>query len=320
MVVTVIGATGHVGTYLVPLLVEAGHEVTAVSRGSREPYSPHAAWKQVRRMVIDREAAEGDGSFGRKIADLEPDAVIDMICFTPRSLGLLADALRGRVQHLLVCGTIWIHGPSTRVPLREEDARNPFGQYGIDKLAMTRRIEAETRRGGLAATVIHPGHIVGPGWAPLNPEGHFDPEVFRRISRGEEIQLPNLGMETVHHVHAEDVARLFLAAMSQWNAAVGESFHAVSDGALTLRGYAEAMYRWFGHESRVRYLGWEEWKRCHTEEQAGATRDHIAHSPSCSMEKARRLLGFTPRWSSLDAVKEAVGWLATRDYRLAARG
>jgi nucleoside-diphosphate-sugar epimerase len=315
MNVIVIGATGHVGTWLVPLLVEAGHEVTAVSRGSRTPYAAHAAWKQVRSVPIDRAAAENDGSFGRKIAGLDPEVVIDMICFTPRSLGQLVEALRGRVGHLLVCGTIWIHGPSTRVPLREEDAQNPFGDYGINKLAMMRLLESETRRGGLAATMIHPGHIVGPGWAPLNPEGHFDPEVFRRISQGEEIFLPNLGMETVHHVHAEDVARLFVAALGNWGASAGESFHAVSDGALSLRGYAEAMYRWFGRESRVRCLGWEEWKSRHTEEQARATWDHIAHSPSCSMEKARRLLGFEPRWSSLDAVREAVGWLSARDYR-----
>ncbi|MGO4610907.1 NAD-dependent epimerase/dehydratase family protein, partial [Variovorax sp. 2RAF20] len=45
--VVVIGATGHVGTYLVPRLVEAGHEVIAVSRGTSEPYLPHAAWKSV---------------------------------------------------------------------------------------------------------------------------------------------------------------------------------------------------------------------------------------------------------------------------------
>ena len=31
--VVVIGATGHVGTYLVPRLVRAGHEVIAMSRG-----------------------------------------------------------------------------------------------------------------------------------------------------------------------------------------------------------------------------------------------------------------------------------------------
>ena len=38
--VVVIGATGHVGTYLVPRLVRAGHEVVALSRGEREPYRP----------------------------------------------------------------------------------------------------------------------------------------------------------------------------------------------------------------------------------------------------------------------------------------
>ena len=36
--VIVIGATGHVGTYLVPALVEAGHDVVAISRGVAEPY------------------------------------------------------------------------------------------------------------------------------------------------------------------------------------------------------------------------------------------------------------------------------------------
>jgi nucleoside-diphosphate-sugar epimerase len=315
MKVTVIGATGHVGTYLVPLLVEAGHEVTAVSRGSRAPYTPHTAWKQVRSIVADRGEEEKRNTFGRTVADLGSDVVIDMICFSPASLKILVEALRGRVSHLLVCGTIWTHGSSSRVPMREDDAKNPFGSYGIDKLAMERLLEGETRRGGIAATTIHPGHIVGSGWAPLNPEGHFDPEVFRRISRGEEILVPNLGMETVHHVHAEDVARLFVAAMDRWAQSAGESFHAVSDGALTLRGYAEAMFRWFGHEPKVRYLSWEEWKGEHSKDQASSTWDHIAHSPSCSMEKARRLLGYEPRWSSLAAVKEAVGWLAAHDFR-----
>ncbi|HIQ05374.1 MAG TPA: NAD(P)-dependent oxidoreductase [Anaerolineae bacterium] len=33
MRVVIIGGTGHVGTYLVPRLVEAGHEVISLSRG-----------------------------------------------------------------------------------------------------------------------------------------------------------------------------------------------------------------------------------------------------------------------------------------------
>ena len=49
MKVLVIGATGHVGTFLVPRLVEAGHAVVAVSRGRAEPYLPNAAWQSVER-------------------------------------------------------------------------------------------------------------------------------------------------------------------------------------------------------------------------------------------------------------------------------
>ena len=54
--VVVIGATGHVGTYLVPRLVRAGHEVVAVSRGEREPYTPAPEWRVVERVRFDREA------------------------------------------------------------------------------------------------------------------------------------------------------------------------------------------------------------------------------------------------------------------------
>ena len=35
MKVVVVGATGHIGSYLVPRLVAAGHEVVAISRGSQ---------------------------------------------------------------------------------------------------------------------------------------------------------------------------------------------------------------------------------------------------------------------------------------------
>jgi nucleoside-diphosphate-sugar epimerase len=157
--------------------------------------------------------------------------------------------------------------------------------------------------------VLHPGHIVGPGWAPVNPAGNFNVEVFAKLARGEELALPNLGLETVHHVHAADVAQAFLKAMSNWSAAVGQSFHTVSPAALTLRGYAEAMAAWFGKEARLKFLPWEEWKKTASEREANSTWDHIAHSPNCSIEKARRLLGYQPRYSSLQAVQEAVSWL-----------
>ena len=312
MRVVIIGASGHVGTYLVPRLVSAGHEVVAVSRGRREPYQAHGAWAAVERHTVDRAEAEGSGTFGARIRELRPEAVIDMICFTPESARQLVEALRGAVQHFLHCGTIWVHGPSAIVPTTEAAPRRPFGEYGIQKAAIEAYLLGEARLAGLPATVLHPGHIVGPGWAPLNPAGHFDPAVFTRLAAGEELALPNLGLETVHHVHADDVAQAFEQALVHRGAAVGESFHVVSPSAITLRGYAEAVAGWFGRPPRLRFLPWPEWRATVPEPEAAATWDHIAHSPCSSIAKAQRLLDYQPRYTSLQAVQESVTWLIER--------
>jgi len=309
MRVVIVGGTGHVGTFLVPRLVEAGYEVVEVSRGQRKPYQQHAAWREVKHVALDRQVEERAGTFGRRVLELKPDIVIDMICFRLESAQHLVEALRGQVQHFLSCGTIWVHGPSVSVPTTEEQPRKPFGEYGVQKAAIEAYLLEQSRRLGFPATVIHPGHIVGPGWAPLNPQGHFNPHTFERIARGEELALPNLGLETVHHVHADDVAQLFMRALANWSTAVGQSFHAVSPAALSLRGYAEAVYTWFGQAPRLRFLPWEEWKETVSEEEAASTWDHIAHSPNCSIAKAQRLLGYQPRYTSLQAVYEAVTWL-----------
>ncbi len=306
--IVVIGGSGHVGTYLVPRLVEAGHEVVAVSRGQRAPYQPHAAWTSVETIVIDREAEEKAGTFGAKIRALNAEIVIDKICFTVASAKHLVEALRGHVDHFLHTGTIWVHGPSVEVPTTEMQPRRPFGDYGIQKAAIETYLLEEAQN-GFPVTLIHPGHIVGPGWIPLNPEGHFNPDVFSAIAQGKEIVLPNFGLETVHHVHADDVAQAFMGAIANRRLAVGEAFHTVSPAAVTLRGYAEAMADWFGVEAKLRYAPWPEWQKGHSPLEIEQTHDHIAHSPNCSIAKAERLLNYQPRYGSFEAVFESVGWL-----------
>jgi nucleoside-diphosphate-sugar epimerase len=116
-------------------------------------------------------------------------------------------------------------------------------------------------------------------------------------------------METVHHVHADDVAQAFELALTPNDEAVGESFHVVSPAPLTLRAYAEAMFAHFGQRVQLAFLPWDEWRHTVTEDEAAATWDHIAHSPNCSIAKARQRLGYVPRYTSLQAVIESVNSL-----------
>jgi nucleoside-diphosphate-sugar epimerase len=309
MRVVIIGGSGHIGSYLTPRLVNCGHTVVSVSRRKLRPYVEHGAWQKVEHAVFDRTAEEAAGTFGDRIRDLEPDSVIDLTAYTLAGTQMLVEALRGRVQQFLHCGTIWVHGPSVEVPVTEEQPRRPFGDYGIRKAAIEAYLLHEARRNSFPATVLHPGHLVGTGWIPLNPAANFNPAVFVGLAAGKEIALPNLGRETVHHVHADDVAQAFTQAMANWSNAVGESFHVVSPGALSLAGYAEAVAGWYGQEARIRFLPWEEWRATVSEKEANTTWDHIARSPCCSILKAQRLLDYRPRYRSLEAVRESLAWL-----------
>jgi nucleoside-diphosphate-sugar epimerase len=306
MRVAIIGGTGHIGSFLTPRLFEAGHTVICVSRGLKEPYRQHPAWQAIKMMELDRTAEEAGGSFGERIAKLDAELVIDLTCYRLESALQLVEALRGRVGHLLHCGTIWVHGPSVEVPTTEAATRTAFGDYGQRKAAIEAYLLSVA---GLPVTILHPGHLVGPGWVPINPAGNFNPEIFSMLLRGRQIRLPNIGMETVHHVHADDVAQCFVRAIERRTSALGQSFHVVSPAALTLRGYAERVSAWFGHPPRLQFLPWEEWRQGVPEKDAAVTWDHIAHSPNCSIAKARTLLGYEPRYSSLEAVRESVTWL-----------
>ena len=309
MRIVVIGATGHIGGYLVPRLIESGHEVIALSRGLRGPYRAHPAWQRVTTLSVDREEEEARGVFGARIASLDAEAVIDLICFTPDSARQLIDGLGDSGTFLAHCGTIWVHGPAVEVPITEDFPRRPFGEYGVNKAAIESLILREARHGKLRATVLHPGHIVGPGWVPLNPVGHFEPEVFEKLATGEHVDLANFGLETVHHVHADDVAQAFELAVNRQGIANGEAFHVASERAITLRGYAEAVAAWFGQDADLGYRPFPEWRKGVDSASAQAAFDHLAHSPSISIDKARSLLGYRPRYRTLDAVAEALRWL-----------
>ena len=309
MLVVIIGGSGHVGTYLVPKLVGAGYKVINVTRGQRQPYIPHEAWKDVQTVFIDRIAEEAAGTFGKKIHDLGGDIVIDMICFTRESCQHLVESLCGRVFQFIHCGTIWVHGYGMQVPITENMPRHPFGEYGTRKAEIESYLMDEYQRNGFPATMLHPGHMVGCGWKPINPAANLNPVVFKKLITGDILNLPNFGLETLHHVHCDDVAQAFMLAIENYNDAVGQSFNVVSPAAVTLRGYAETVAGWFGQEAKIEFMPFEEWSSTVSEDDARITHAHILHSSNFSIDKAQNMLGYRPRYNSYRAIYESVEWM-----------
>lgn len=299
----VIGALGHVGSYLTPRLVEAGYEVTAISRGNQKTYTAAwPQWKQVRHIQADRRAMAADGTFGQMIADLKPDVVCDLIAYKPQEISELTEVLV-RMQtppHLMQVGSIWVYKQKLWTPVTEGHPHTDDSTYGSNKAIIEKYLMEQTKQGRIPCTVIHPGHICGQGWLPINPQGNLNPQVYADIRAGRPILLPDDGQATLHHVHSDDIAGLHLACLAQPEKSQGQVFHAVSPSAMTLYGMAKGMYEAYGHKCAVEYLPWDDFKTKVSKEDAEITWDHISRCPSCSMRKAEDLLGFVPRYSTMD--------------------
>lgn len=309
MRIVVIGGSGHIGTFLVPRLVGAGHQVVNLTRGTSTPYVEDDAWSEVEQLAVDRAAEDAAGTFASRVAALEAEVVVDLICFTLDSAVALVEALRGRTEHLVHCGSIWRYGVSVKQPMREDDPSPPFGEYGTRKAAIAEFLAAETRAGGLATTVLQPGHISGPGWPPIGPLGNLDPAVWSALSAGREIAVPGLGAELMHHVHADDVAQAFALAIGHRDAAAGESFNVVAPSALTARGFLEIGAGWFGQTARTRSVSWAEFRSTTTAEFADSSWEHLSRSQYAAIEKARTSLGYAPAYEPEAAVLDGVRWL-----------
>ena len=338
MKVLVIGATGHIGSYLVPELVKAGHDVVALSRKGQLPYYPGMSqfreipsvkgidiippalgkienaeyrqlWDKAKQVQCDRLALENQGKFGEFVTGFEPDVVCDLLCYTAEQAKILADTMAGSGAHLISIGSIWVFGYNITTPADETHPRNGYGQYAQGKIEIERYLLGLSEGRGLDATILHPGHIVGSGWIPLNPQGHFNLDVFRAIKVGEQITLPDTGLQTFHHVHAADVAGLAIACIEQREKSRSQNYMTTSRRAVTLRGFAEEIYCRYGKTPNIKYIPYPEFIAALSELDAAQSEEHISRSPCVSMEKAWGELGFRPKYSSFDAVFESLSTL-----------
>lgn len=236
----------------------------------------------------------------------------------------MVDRLRGQVGHLLHCGSIWRYGTSRKLPLAENAglADAPLDQYGIEKSRIADMLKRETAAGGIVTTSLHPGHIVGPGWHPIGPLGNFDPSVWYvwyAMSSGHTLRIPGSGAEMMHHVHADDVAHAFENAINRREAVTGKDFNIVAPTALNVRGYAQVASTWFGQNAALETVSWEDFRKSTTSEHADSSWGHLSRSHCFTIEQAKTLLGYSPRYEPEDAVLESIRWLIDHEQLRVAR-
>ena len=301
----VIGGTGHIGTNLAPMLVDAGFKVTVVTRG-RTPIPTVGAWSRVTcvRGVYER----GVASWGRVLEEVGAELVIDILA---RDVPSTYEAAKGKCRHFIACGSLWMYGEPKVVPTPEKtQGPCPFEAYAerYRELLETRKSAA---RDGVAFTAIMPPNICGPGKVPLEGLGGRSVEVHRSHQRGDPVPLPEPGQTLIGPCHAEDVAQGFLLAAQQPEAADGGIYNVGARYALTAIEFMETYGRIYGTDIPIEWHSWQDYET-KVSPDPGANYHFRAHMCP-DIRKIAAHLGYAPRYTPEEAMEAAVSWMKSEE-------
>jgi nucleoside-diphosphate-sugar epimerase len=240
MRVFVTGASGHVGSAVVPELLEAGHQVVGLARSDKSAAALTAAGAEAHRGDLDdleglaAAAAAADGVIHLAFkhdamfaGDFDGAVAADL-----RAIDALGDALAGTGKPLVTTsGTVLFAFAGLKDALTED--------YALDAGP---RIDAENAVVALAERGIRSSvvRLTPTVHSTLDRNGFIPTFISIARSKGVSAYVGD-GANRWPAVHTLDAARLYRLALE--SAPAGSRLHAVGDEGITFRRIAEGIGR-----------------------------------------------------------------------------
>lgn len=266
MKVFLAGATGVIGSRLVPRLLSAGHEVTGMTRSAQRAEQLTAAGARgVVCDALDRDAVHA------AVAAAAPEAVIHQLTALPAAIDprtierdfalndrlrdegtrILVDAARAAGARRIIAQSIaFSYAPGPPGTLHEEDdplrtAEQSPKSYARSGEAL-RSLERTTL--GAGGVVLRYGYFYGPG-AAISCDGSMAQGLRRR-----RLPLVGDGAGVWSFVNIDDAAAATVAALDR--GAAGSAYNIVDDEPAAVREWLPALAAAVGAKPPMRVPAW----------------------------------------------------------------
>jgi nucleoside-diphosphate-sugar epimerase len=294
-----IGGSGIISSASSRLAVERGIDLYVLNRGATQlrPLPPEATvlHADVRDPVSVRAA----------LGDLEFDAVVDWVAFTPEHVQSDIELFRGRTgQYVFISSASAYQTPPSRVPVTESTPlRNPYWQYSRDKIACESLLTEAYREQNFPATIVRPSHTYDQTSIPF--DGKWT--ALARMRAGKEVVVHGDGTSLWTLTHHADFARGFVPLLAHPRT-VGDVFHITSDDVLTWDQIAHSLAAALGVTPRIVHVPSDAIAAADPEWGSGLIGDK-AHSMVFDNSKLRTVVpDFCATIPFEQGAREIVGW------------
>jgi UDP-glucose 4-epimerase len=275
--VLVTGAAGFICGYLVPELLDAGHEVVGLDNFSK--YGPTAkSYDQHPRYRL----VEGDAKDTRLLGELAADCdriiagaamiggisyfhefAYDLMAENERIMASTFDAAieafgSGRLERIVVLSSSMVYERATAFPTPEGaqlTSPPPISTYGFQKLAVEYFAKGAWEQYRLPYTIVRPFNCVGIGERRALRDAdvvsgnvklalsHVVPDLVQKVLKGQDpLHILGNGTQVRHYTYGGDLACGIRLAMES-PAARNNDFNLSTEQSTTVRELAELIWR-----------------------------------------------------------------------------
>lgn len=218
----VIGGNGFIGSYVVPLLVASGRDVTVIGIESTQMKTlpeniQYISGDYSNKLFLEHVLQGVDEIIDLAYATVPKTSydhpVDDIISNLPPTVNLLEVASLLPIKRVvLVSSGGTVYGRALTSPITEDHPTNPISPYGITKLAIEKYGLMFKELKSLPVICVRPGNPFGERQRPFVGQG-FIATAIASILRHQEINIFGSAGTIRDYIHVSDVARGLVATL-----------------------------------------------------------------------------------------------------------